>query len=149
MTVTSWQSCQPAVAQLYAYQCLLVQTVDLSWHRGLPGWVTGSDIHSASDSSVPVLLWQLPASHTATVAPWLPPHLDLTPEKGDGERQRERDVTDIALFFSDYEMHIKIGHIWHYWNKYLKLLLPIRLLAIGKLLSFFHFYTVLTFVGFL
>lgn len=88
VTVTLWQSCQPAAAPLYAYQCSAVQTVDLSWHRGSRGWVTGSDIRSASGISVPALPWQLPASHTATASPWLPPHLDTTPGK---LKQKERD----------------------------------------------------------
>lgn len=100
VTVTLWQSCQPAAAPLYAYQCSAVQTADLSWHRGSPGWATGSDIRSASGISVPALPWQLPASHTATASPWLPPHLDTTP--GNWNRRRETEtngvVNDAGLF---------------------------------------------------
>lgn len=77
--VTLWQSCRPAAAPRCACQCSAGQTADLYWHRGLPGWVTGSDIRSASGISAPAPPWQPPASRTATASPWLPPYLDTTP----------------------------------------------------------------------
>lgn len=107
VTVTLWQSCQPAAAPLYAYQCSAVQTVDLSWHRGSPGWVTGSDIRSASGISVPALPWQLPASHTATASPWLPPHLDTTPGNWNRRRQRQMESLMTLDSFNSYFFSIR------------------------------------------
>lgn len=95
MTVTWSQSCQPAGAPLYACQCWAVRKADLSWHRGLPGWVKGSDTRSALGKSVHALPWQLPASHTAAASPWLPPNLDRTPVTSYRERHKVIQVISI------------------------------------------------------
>lgn len=116
VAVTLWQSCQPAVAPPCAYQCSVVQTADLSWHRGLPGWVTGSDIRSASGRSVPALPWQLPASHTATASPWLPPHLDRTPEKWDRRGQSQWEMETLRTL----DLLLSICCVSHTVNKILE-----------------------------